>query len=135
MNSVIEWQGELTNYCECEDYDELTDTWYASESGCHSLGCSTYDDAMNALDEVIYEWWHANSHGVFFANGIPVWNRQYERIFYADGVADLIQAVTVKGEWRLKYRLDNEILHLMLFHHDVPTGKVFTVTYMNEGDK
>ena len=48
---------------------------------------------------------------------------------------ELLRAITVNGDWQLSYCVEGETLHCLLSHHDVPTGKGFTVEPIIEGEE
>lgn len=150
-----EWQGELTNTCTCQNYDEETDT-FTDATEC--LG-DCWDDALYVFKHDLGEWFTNNEDGWWQVNGLPLWNRSVSGVFHAKpnatnptlhaggsvakvvsfvntrrDIEEFIRGITVRAEWRLCYRLHGDTLIASLSHHDVPMGRQFTVTYGTNPD-
>jgi len=128
MNEVKEWQSVITNACTCQIYIPLSDT-YSDATVCYGE-CQSANEEL--LEHDLGDWWSSNPTNLWAVKGLPLWDRDADFIFQTDDYFDIdefIRAITVNGEWILRYRLDGEILTAHLSHHDCPTGKSFTITY------
>lgn len=80
-------------------------------------------------------WWDANPTYTWEIDGLPLWNRSVGGKFTAKTLEEFVQAITVNSEWRLCYKLVDAVLHLNLAHHDVPTGRGYTVRYATDDEE
>ena len=117
----------LTNSCICEDFDEETQE---STPSLHCYGC--WDDEMSCLKDYLGNWFTDNPTDCWQVNDLPLWNREVSGLFTARTIDDFVRGITVRGDWRIHLRLDGDILHADLAHHDVPMGRSFTITYGRE---
>jgi len=120
-----EWDGELTNRCTCTNYNETTEEWEESND-CYG---TCWDDALEFFHESIKDFYENNPSYEWKVEGLPLWNNSVSGGFMAKTFADFVRGITVNAEWRLLYKLENKTLHLNLAHHDVPTGRGYTVRY------
>ena len=116
--------NELRNTCNCQDYVVETDTW---EDSTYCNGC--FEDELDFMKEYLGKWYKDNEGGWWRVEGLPLWNRQACGVFQAHTMIDFVRGITVNGEWRLRYRLNGDVLEAILSHHDCPTGGAFTVAY------
>lgn len=150
-----DWQGELSNTCSCQNYDEETDT-FTDATECYG---DCWDDALYVFKHDLGEWFTNNEDGWWQVNGLPLWDGNASGVFratpttttptlHAGGsvakvvsfvntrrdIEEFVRGITVRGEWNLRYRLDGDVLVASLSHHDVPMGRQFTVTYGKNPD-
>ena len=104
---------EITNTCTCESEDsEFTDCY----GDCWEFAVETFSIATMQLFE-------RDSYGdkfPFRVDGLPLWNRSLSGVVEVRDSNELLRAITVDSEWRLRYAYENGELHCVLSHHDVP---------------
>jgi len=154
METKTEWQGELSNTCSCQNYDEETDT-FTDATECYG---DCWDDTLYVFKHDLGDWFTNNEEGWWQVNGLPLWDRNVSGTFRAIPIAksptlaggsvakvvsftnarrdieEFLRGITIRGEWSLSYRLDGEVLRLRLSHHDVPMGREFSVVYGQDPD-
>lgn len=123
----VQWDGEIQNTCTCTKYDPIKED-FTDEPADYCDGVC-WDDALHLFGCEIKQWWDGNPTYTWSVDGLPLWNRSVSGEFTARNHADFIRGITVRGEWYLRYKVDGETLHCHLSHHDVPTGRSFTVRY------
>jgi hypothetical protein len=118
---------EITNTCTCESEDsEFTDCY----GDCWEFAVETFSIATMQLFE-------RDSYGdkfPFRVDGLPLWNRSLSGVVEVRDSNELLRAITVDSEWRLRYAYENGELHCVLSHHDVPMGRSYTVTPIDSLD-
>lgn len=130
MATQTEWQGTISNTCECAVYDPDTDTTTPLDY-CDG---SCFDDMLYGLAITLGDWFTNNDKGWWEVDGLPLWNRSVSGLFHATKLKEFVRGVTIRGDWRLHYQLSGDTLHLNLAHHDVPMGRGFTVRYGKNPD-
>ena len=125
---ISQWDGELSNSCTCTIYNETTGEFDNTDT-CYG---DCWDDQLEVFGEFLKEFFDGNELKEWQVDGLPLWERKVSGKFSANKIADFVQGITVRGEWHLFYKLDGETLRVLLSHHDVPTGGVFTVRYAEE---
>ena len=125
---ISQWDGELSNSCTCTNYNETTGEFDNTDT-CYG---DCWDDQLEVFGEFLKEFFDGNELKEWQVDGLPLWERKVSGKFSANKIADFVQGITVRGEWHLFYKLDGETLRVLLSHHDVPTGGVFTVRYAEE---
>lgn len=116
MTTTRKWQTEVTNVCTCETDD--------TAAGLYCDG-DCWDTVKFFIEETLGDLWQENSEWI--VDGLPLWNDDVSGWFRARTIDDFIRGVTVRGEWVLRLMRFNDIIHASLSHHDVPTGRSFTV--------
>ena len=111
--------NRISNVCECD--------WSLASS------CSCYDDDVDNFYYEVKDWFEGNDAREWQVNGLPLWGGDVSGWFTAHHFHDFVQGITVRSEWTLRYRLNGDTLECILSHHDVPTGRSYTVTYF-EGE-
>ena len=117
---------QITNSCTCTD-ENGEPTLY----DCY--GC--WHDVVNEFTSDTEEFFNLATHGEFRINGLPLWSGDIFGVAKVADAKELLRAITVNGDWQLSYCVEGETLHCLLSHHDVPTGKGFTVEPIIEGEE
>lgn len=123
---VAEW-AEITTDCTCEDEDGNTAT------DCY--GC--YDEAVAYLsDYLIPEWVKQNGDNatdlVLVTGHGMGWQRLYG--WTNARVGELLEAVTLNGDYRIRFELLDGILIAHRYSHDEPTGAKFEFAFVPDED-
>ena len=124
--------GELTNNCTCLTYEEdgetkSVDTEY--DSTCYG-DCWEYavEDFANITEELRNsnetDWWKVSN--------LRLWDGESSGYFHAKTVADLIEGMTVRSDWSMRYEVHADRIEYSLSHHDSPTGSGTTLTAVSE---
>jgi hypothetical protein len=116
---------EITNTCICTDEN--------GEPIDYCFGC--WDDEVECFAETFREFLDGNDSGVWRVKGFPLWSGDVDGLFEASNASEFLQAITIRGEWRLVCRMDGESMLATLYHHDKPTGGTMTVTYHEGGEQ
>lgn len=109
LDSDLEWE-EVSNTSEEWEWDMATDIFAMTA------------EALIDHNKELHEgdtWWRIE--------GFPLWDGARNGIFHADTPMGLLEAITVRSEWDLRYSLDPEtmVLTCHLAHHDA--SGTFTV--------
>jgi hypothetical protein len=109
LDSDLEWE-EVSNTSEEWEWDMATDLFAMTA------------EVMLEHNKELHEgdtWWRVE--------GFPLWARTIDGIFHADTPMKLLESITVRSEWSLRYSLDPEtkVLTCHLSHHDA--NGTFTV--------
>lgn len=116
--------AEITNQCTCTKYDPITEE-FTEEPADECFG-DCWDSAVEDWHYVVREF--VVDGGEFRIEGFPLWNRTVSGTFEAENTRGFLEAVTVRGEWRLRYSVGPDSFAAVIWHHDVPTGGSFTVS-------
>lgn len=122
--------GEISTHCACEVPDEITGDYRPAEE---CLGYC-WEDSVEDFSNVIADFLADAPTNVFRIEGFPVWNGTVDGYFTADTATEFLAAVTVRGEWSLRFEVTPQAFTAVLSHHDVPMGGLLTVTYAPESD-
>ncbi|NBV01206.1 MAG: hypothetical protein EBS31_07210 [Burkholderiaceae bacterium] len=124
---VIEF--EMTSECTCEVFDEDTDSSYPS---AECFGCWD-DDKDNFRFAVVNPWLERNGWDddtlIYVFSGNMNWNRVagWTNI----RASEVIDALTLRGDFRLRYKLDGKQLTCVRSSHD-EMGALFTFSKAEE---
>jgi hypothetical protein len=118
---------EIQNTCTCEPEDsEFTECF----GDCFEFNVETFSiETMQLFERDSF-----GSKYPFKVDGLPLWNGDVSGVALVETPLELLRAITVNAEWRLRYKYDNGELHCVLSHHDVPTGRYFRVTPIDSLD-
>lgn len=100
------------------------------ESNCYG---DCYTDAKEAALEMLLEW--ADSHGVteWTINYAGMtWERRSGTTYPISGLEETFDALTIRGDYRLVFILDNGTLKVLRYSHDEPMGASFIFTTERE---
>ena len=111
------WTTQVSNVCSCEGSECFQDCW---------------NDVKFFVKEDLGDLWEPNQDWV--VDGLPLWNRNVTGVFNARTIDEFIKGITIEGEWTLRLRRQENVVHAMLSHHDVPTGRSFTVSRLQHSD-
>lgn len=129
--------AEVTNTCECQ-YCETCECSYSyvetdecpeclstmEQSDCYG---DCYTDAKEGALRLLLDW--ADTHKVeawrIHAENLG-WTRKSGTSAPIGGLEETFDALTLNGDWRIKFVLDGESLIAYRYSHDEPTGASFT---------
>ena len=115
---------EITNECSCQNYDADTDTFTDSEY-CYGV---CWDDTLEMFSYDVADLLEKNPSGVWRIEGLPLWSGSVDGYGEATTASELLRIITVNSSWILRYAIDNDEIHAVLSHHDVPMGGKMTIS-------
>jgi hypothetical protein len=118
-------RGEITTGCACVDEE-------GNEFFNEHCDGTCYEYALEDFAQVIEPLFKDTNH--FRVSGIRLWSGTVGGVARCDTVNDLVRAMSVSGEFTLRWEFDDETnsLGAMLSHHDCPTGCHVTVEPVEE---
>jgi len=133
MSMDTETRQEITNECSCTDYNEDT------QEDTPSADCQgwCWEDTLGMFTEDVMPLFDArtDSGNEWRIDGFPVWDGTRGGVFTADTPKEMLSAITIRGGWILRYRLDGNTLDAILSHHDAPTGGRMTIAPYDNGSE
>ena len=124
----------LTNNCTCEQYDEDTDT---SRPADYCYG-DCYTEQCDFVLEMLGEWARAidyTEHGddLLRIEGRAMgWTRASGEAF-TNSLAGIVGLLRIdRAEWHLVFKRDGNLLTVVRYSHDEPTGASFTIEPVKE---
>lgn len=132
MNNTVIAQGEITNNCSCLLFEEDGET----KSVDTEYGSTCYGDcweyAVEDFAMVTEELRNSNETDWWKVSNLRLWDGESSGYFYAKTVADLIEGMTVRSDWRMTYEVHADRIEYNLSHHDAPMGSTTTLTAVSE---
>lgn len=114
MSDTQTLKGEITNSCTCVTYNEETGEWdTAPECWGDCWDCSVED-----FENVTKELMDSNETGWWKVSDLRLWNGEVSGYFHAEKVTDLLEGMTVRGEWIMRYEVFSDRIEYSLSHHD-----------------
>lgn len=133
MSNTLIAKGEMTNTCDCltyidEDGKEVSiDDTYTCFGDCWEFAVEDFsmitEELRNANET---EWWKVSN--------LALWNREVSGYFHAKTVADIIEGMTVRSEWTMRYEVFADRIEYSLSHHDA-MGSATTLTAVTEEER
>ena len=131
-NEQGEWQGwsEITTTCECGEWNDDETVFTPSQDcygDCWQDTISQFAEEAKSLLDISESW---------VISGLPLWNRDVSGTAKIKNAEGLLRALTVQGEWNLRFNIHPTRIVCHLSHHDVPMGKTFFAypVLLDEGD-
>jgi hypothetical protein len=110
--------GELTNSCTCLTYEEDGETMSIdTEYGSACYG-DCWDFAVEDFAMITEELRDSNETNWWKVEDLQLWNGNVSGYFHAKNVADLIEGMTVRSDWRMTYKVFSDRIEYSLSHHD-----------------
>jgi hypothetical protein len=134
MKETIIAKGEITNSCTCllfeEDGEEKSvDTEYGSS--CYG---DCWEFAVEDFAMVTEELRHSNETNWWKVKNLRLWNGEVSGYFHAKTVADLIEGMTVRSDWRMTYEVFADRIEYSLSHHDA-MGSASTLYCVSDDER
>ena len=132
MNETIITKGEITNSCNCLLFEEDGET----KSVDTEYGSTCYGDcwqfAVEDFEMITEELRKSNETDWWKVENLRLWHGDVSGFFYAETVADLIEGMTVRSDWTMRYEIHADRIEYSLSHHDAPMGSKTTLTAVSE---
>jgi hypothetical protein len=113
-------RGEITTGCACVDEE-------GNEFFNEHCDGTCYEYAVEDFAQVVAPLFKDGNY--FKISGIQLWDRAVGGIAKCETAEDLVQAMSVRGDYILRWEFDDETnaLEARLSHHDCPMGCRVTV--------
>ena len=128
--------GEITNSCTCLIYqdedgkDVSVDTEY--NSSCFG---DCWDFAVEDFSMITEELRNSNETNWWRVSNLRLWDGETGGYFSAKTVADLIEGMTVRSDWTMRYEIHADRIEYSLSHHDAPMGSKTTLTAVSDDER
>ena len=133
MSNTLIASGEITNGCNCLTYEDENgnevsiDDTYTCFGDCWDFAVEDFAMVTEALrNSNETSWWKVTD--------LRLWNGNVSGYFYADTVAKLIEGMTVRSEWIMRYEVFADRIEYSLSHHDA-MGSATTLTAVSEDER
>jgi hypothetical protein len=113
-------KGTITNSCSCTVYDEATGE-YTEELATECYG-TCWEDSVEDFANVTEELRKNNDTDYWKVQNLRLWNGEVSGHFQARTVGELLQGMTVRSEWTMRYEVFADRVEYSLSHHDAPMG-------------
>ena len=134
MNETIIATGEITNSCTCLTFEEDGET----KSVDTEYGSTCYGDcweyAVEDFAMITEELRNSNETDWWKVSNLRLWSGEVSGYFHAKTVADLIEGMTVRSDWRMTYQVFADRVEYSLSHHDA-MGSASTLTVVSEEER
>jgi hypothetical protein len=131
MNETIIATGEITNSCTCLLFEEDGET----KSVDTEYGSTCYGDcwqfAVEDFAMITEELRNSNETDWWKVSNLRLWSGEVSGYFHAKTVADLIEGMTVRSDWTMRYEIHADRIEYSLSHHDA-MGSASTLTAVSE---
>lgn len=108
------FKGETTNGCTCLDFDEAIADW-VPRAECYGY---CWDDQLEDFKNCLEDFVASAYDREFEISGFPLWNGTIDGRFEAKDPEEFLRAVTVRGDWTLRWEVTREAFTAHLSHHD-----------------
>jgi hypothetical protein len=122
-NEFTTTDAEITNECQCLLWED--GVGYDNEIPSEHCFGTCWEDALENWTDTVADF--VRDGGDFVVDGFPLWGGSVSGFFTAKNAKEILSAITVRGEWRLRYSVGPELIAATIWHHDVPTGGKFYV--------
>lgn len=130
MTETLIAKGEMTNGCSCLTYEDENgnevsiDDTYTCFGDCWEFAVEDFAMLTESLRD-------SNETGWWKVSNLALWNGEVSGYFHADTVMKLIEGMTVRSEWIMRYEVFADRIEYSLSHHDA-MGSATTLTAVTE---
>lgn len=133
MSEMLTVKGEITNNCNCLTYTDeegkevSIDETYTCFGDCWEYAVEDFSMVTEQLrDSNETNWWKVED--------LQLWNRKVSGYFHAKTVADIIEGMTVRGDWTMRYEVFSDRIEYSLSHHDA-MGSASTLRCVSDDER
>lgn len=105
---------EMTNACTCANYYEEGE----QVEFAYCLGFCWDEQVEDFIENCVKELFNNSQTSWWKVTGLNLWNGNYDGIFHADDVFELITGMTVNSEWIMRGTAYSDRIEYSLSHHD-----------------
>lgn len=125
-------KDEITNTCTCtanvhHDDGTVTQEPYPCDGEC-------WDSEVDYFAMLTEDLRKANETGWWKVTDLRLWHGNVSGYFYADTVVKLLEGMTVRSEWTMRYEVFADRIEYSLSHHDA-MGSATTLTAVSEDER
>lgn len=125
--------AEYTNQCTCLKYDEMGNVMEGETPRYCYDTCWEY--VLDDFAMVTEELRNSNETNWWKVDNLRLWNGEVSGYFQAKTVEDILQGMTVRGEWTLHCKMFGDRIEYSLSHHDSPTGSASTLRCVSDEER
>lgn len=133
MSNTLLASGEITNGCSCLTYEDENgnevsiDDTYTCYGDCWEFAVEDFTMLTEDLRD-------SNETGWWKVTNLRLWNGEVSGYFHAKNVAEIIEGMTVRSEWIMRYEVFADRIEYSLSHHDA-MGSASTLTAVSEDER
>jgi len=118
MTDTFTLKGEITNTCTCLMYEENGEEKSIDETYGSTCFGDCWEFAVEDFEMVTENLRNANETGWWKVTDLRLWNGEVSGYFHAETVAGLLEGMTIRGEWTMRYKVFADRVEYSLSHHD-----------------
>jgi len=134
MSNTLIASGEITNGCNCLVYEDENGEEVSIDENYTCYG-DCWEFAVEDFAMVTEDLRNANETGWWKCANLRLWDGEVSGYFYADTVAKLLEGMTVRGEWIMRYEVFTDRIEYSLSHHDAPMGSSTVLTPISDDER
>ena len=123
------YKGETTNGCVCLEFNESLADW-EPRAECYGY---CWDDQVEDFTNCVNEFLDIAGTTEFRIEGFPLWYGTIDGVFEARNAGEFLEAVTVRGDWTLRWEVTPQAFTAVLSHHD-GSGRITVTPYIVTDD-
>jgi len=133
MSNTLIAKGEITNGCNCLTYEDENGNEVSIDDTYTCFG-DCWEFAVEDFTMITEDFRNTNETGWWKVTNLALWNREVSGYFHAKTVADIIEGMTVRSEWTMRYEVFADRIEYSLSHHDA-MGSATTLTAVTEEER
>jgi len=131
MTETTIMKGEITNGCNCLTYENENGEEVSIDENYTCYG-DCWEFAVEDFAMVTEDLRKSNETGWWRVENLQLWNGTTGGWFHANNVAELLEGMTVRSDWTMRYSVFTDRIEYSLSHHDAPMGSHTTITPVSE---
>lgn len=133
MSNTLIASGEITNGCNCLTYEDENGNEVSIDDTYTCFG-DCWEFAVEDFTMLTEDLRNANETGWWKVTNLALWNGEVSGYFHAKNVAEIIEGMTVRSEWTMRYKVFADRVEYSLSHHDA-MGSATTLTPVSEDER
>lgn len=133
MSNTLIAKGEITNGCNCLTYEDENGNEVSIDDTYTCFG-DCWEFAVEDFTMLTEDFRKTNETGWWKVTNLRLWNGEVSGYFHAKNVAEIIEGMTVRSEWTMRYEVFADRIEYSLSHHDA-MGSATTLTAVSEDER
>lgn len=133
MSNTLLAKGEITNGCSCLTYEDENGNEVSIDDTYTCYG-DCWEFAVEDFTMLTEDFRETNETGWWKVTNLALWNGEVSGYFHAKNVAEIIEGMTVRSEWIMRYEVFADRIEYSLSHHDA-MGSATTLTAVSEDER
>lgn len=133
MSNTLLASGEITNGCNCLTYEDENGNEVSIDDTYTCYG-DCWEFAVEDFTMLTEDFRETNETGWWKVTNLALWNGEVSGYFHAKNVAEIIEGMTVRSEWIMRYEVFADRIEYSLSHHDA-MGSATTLTAVSEDER